>query len=60
MLKLLEDENFQSLIMDGFIKKGILTTALEHNLASEAVLDALKARQELHRYILDIINQSDD
>lgn len=60
MLGLLENKEFQELIMDKFIKEGIVTTALSNNLRSDHVLDELVARQILNDYIFGIINSSTD
>ena len=59
MIDLTENPDFMELIIDGFIKEGVLEHALQHNLGSEAVVDQLKARQILHEYIYGIITQGD-
>lgn len=59
MIKLTETPEFVELIIDGFIKDGVLEYSLSHNISSEAVQDQLKARQILHEYIYGIITQGD-
>ncbi len=56
MIKLLENELFQKLIMERFIKQGIVTTVLDNSIDSRAVQDQLTARQVLHEYIFGTIN----
>jgi len=55
MVKLLDNELFQELILDKFIKGGILDQTLNQSLNSDATLDELKARQILHKYIFNAI-----
>ena len=59
MIKLTESPEFVELILNGFIHNGIIEHSLNHNLASEAVLDQLKARQILHEYIYGIITHGE-
>ena len=60
MMKLLENDLFQELIIDDFIKGGILENALTQSLNSEFTLDELKARQILHKYLFGIIESHND
>ncbi len=55
MLKLIESETFQELIMDGFIKNGILEQGLQQSLDNDKTIDEIKARQILNQYIFAII-----
>ena len=57
--KLLNNEEFIDVILESFIKEGVLTNALHDNLSSEHVLDQLKARQILHSFLFDIIGQGE-
>jgi hypothetical protein len=59
MVKLLEDENFNKLIIEGFIKDGIYSNSINGDIDNPKVVDELKARQILHRYIFDIINYAE-
>jgi len=59
MIDLTENPDFVELIIDGFIKDGVLENTLRRNLAAEVTIDQLKARQILHEYIYDIITQGD-
>ena len=58
MLKLMEDELFQELILEDFIKAGIIDQTLHMGLNSDNTIDQLKARQILHAYLFDIIQLS--
>ena len=55
MLKLLEDPNFQEVIMDDFMTAGAVDQALKQNLDNSKTIDELKARQILHNHIFGII-----
>ena len=55
MVKLLDNELFQELILENFIKGGILENGLNQSLDSNNTIDELKARQILHRYIFNAI-----
>jgi hypothetical protein len=55
MTKLLSNELFQKLIIENFIKEGILSNALNQNLDNDRTLDELKARRILHEYIFNAI-----
>ena len=55
MSQLLENELFQELIIDDFIKGGILDNGLNQSLDSSYTIDELKARQILHKYIFNAI-----
>jgi len=60
MIDLTENPDFVELIIDGFIKDGVLEQALQHNLGADVTIDQLKARQILHEYIYGIITQGDE
>ena len=55
MARLLTNDLFVELIIEDFIKSGIVEQALTQNLSSEATTDELKARQILHNYIFNSI-----
>jgi len=57
MIDLTENPDFVELIIDGFIKDGVLEHALQHSLSADVTIDQLKARQILHEYIYGIITQ---
>jgi len=56
MVKLLESDDFQELIVNGFIRSGIQEQTLSQNLDNSKTIDELKARQILHNYIFGIIS----
>ena len=58
MLKLMESDLFQELIINDFIKEGILEQTLHMGLNSDNTIDQLKARQILHEYLFGIIQLS--
>jgi hypothetical protein len=53
--KLLENEIFSEIIIEDFIKGGILENGINQSLDSQATIDQMKARQILHKYLFDII-----
>ena len=55
MIKLLENEYFKELILEGFITNGCIEQTLHMSLDNSKTLDELKARQILHGYIFGII-----
>jgi hypothetical protein len=55
MAKLLENELFVELIIDDYIKGGILSNTLDQSLDNMATVDELKARQNLHKHIFSVI-----
>jgi hypothetical protein len=55
MTKLLDNELFQKLIIENFIKEGVLGNGLNQNLDNSKTVDELKARQILHKYIFNAI-----
>jgi hypothetical protein len=59
MTRLYDNKDFQMLILDDFINQGILTTALNENIDSTAVLDQLKARKILFEYCYGIIDEAE-
>lgn len=59
ILRLLENKDFQDVILDGFIKEGVLTIALNENVRSEAVSEAIMARNILHNWIFAIIGNGE-
>lgn len=58
-IRLLENEDFQEVVLNGFVKEGILEYSLQHNTRSEAILDELIARRILHEYFFGIIQSGD-
>jgi hypothetical protein len=59
MAKLLDDELFNELIIEDFIKSGIYENAIYGNIDSPNTQDQLKARQILHKYIFDVITYAE-
>ncbi len=59
MLKLLEDDLFQELIVQDFIKGGVQEQSLLQNLDNAKTIDELKARQILHNHIFGIITSGE-
>jgi uncharacterized membrane-anchored protein YjiN (DUF445 family) len=57
--KLLNNEIFNEIIIDDFIKSGILDNAINNSIDSVNTQDQLKARQILHRYLFDIISYAE-
>jgi len=55
MVKLLENEDFQELIINDFINNGSINNVIEQNLDNSKTIDELKARQILHKYLFAII-----
>ena len=55
MTRLLDNEDFQELILEDFIKGGILDQSINQSLDSTYTIDELKARQILHKYIFNVI-----
>ena len=58
MTRLLENELFDELIIQQFIKEGMLNYTINHNLDSVHTTDQLKARQILHEHIFGIISST--
>ena len=57
--RLMDNKDFQELILEDFIKAGVLTYTLQHNTRSEPILDELIARRILHEYFFDIITNGE-
>ncbi len=57
--KLLNNDEFIDIILEGFVKQGVIEHSLHHNLSADAVIEQLKARQILHSYLFDIISQAE-
>ena len=60
MVKLLENELFQELILNDFIKVGSVEQVLNNSLDSSYTIDELKARQILHKFIFNAIITTDN
>lgn len=58
-IKLLENEIFNEIIIEDFIKGGIIEQSLVHSLDNEKTIDELKARQILHKYIFGLISYAE-
>jgi len=58
MIKLMENDLFQELIVDDFIKLGVQEQSLKQSLDSSKTVDELKARQILHKFLFDIMTVS--
>ncbi len=59
MAKLLDNDDFNELIVQDFIKSGIFDNAINNNIDSSHTQDELKARQILHRYMFDLITYAE-
>jgi hypothetical protein len=59
MNRLLENSDFSDVILKMFLSEDIIGTVMSQNLNSEATIDALKARQELSKFISDIITEGE-
>jgi hypothetical protein len=59
MTRLYDNKDFQELVLNDFINQGIVDITLQENIASEAVLDQLKARKILYKYFYDIIDEAE-
>ena len=57
--KLLENEIFNEIIIEDFIKGGIYDNAINNNIDSPNTVDQLKARQILHKYLFDVITYAE-
>jgi len=55
MVKLIENDLFQELILKDFIEKGIIEISVNSNLDNTHTVDELKARQILHKYLFQTI-----
>ncbi len=60
MAKLLENEDFNEIIIEDFIKGGVLDFGINHSLDSNYTIDEIKARQILHKYLFDIITYAEN
>ena len=54
-LRLLENKDFQELVLHDFIRDGMLSNTLQDNVRSEGVQDELIARRILHEWFYGII-----
>jgi hypothetical protein len=59
MTRLYDNKDFQELVLNDFINQGIVDITLQENIASDVVLDQLKARKILHKYFYDIIDEAE-
>ncbi len=59
MLKLLDNDLFKELIMEGYIKAGTYENSIHGNLDNDKTIDELKSRQSLHKFIFDIMTQGE-
>lgn len=60
MLKLTENPDFVELILDNFIRDGVLDLTLNNNIETDSIRYELHARRILHEYIMNIIMHSDN
>ena len=60
IIKLLENDLFQELIIEDYVKGGIAENVLTQSLNADNTIDELKARQILHRYLFGIIERNND
>ena len=54
----MENDLFQELIVEDFIKLGVYEQTLKHSLDNSKTVDELKARQILHKFLFDIMTVS--
>jgi len=59
MDRLMNNQDFIDIILTRFLKEDIVKVTLEQNLSSEATINALRARQELNKFISDIITEGE-
>ena len=59
-LRLMDNQDFNTLILSEFIRDGILTNSLQDNVRSEPVLDEIIARRILHEYFYGIITTGEN
>ena len=58
--RLLENEDFMEIVMNDYVKDGILRHGIDGNLDNASTVDELKARQIFHKYIFDIITYAEN
>ena len=58
--RLLDNKDFQDVILNEFIKLGVLEHSLQHNIRSEVVLDEVIARRILHEWFFGIITTGEN
>jgi hypothetical protein len=54
----MHNQDFEDIIIDLFIRRGIEAYVLEDNVDNETVRDQLKARRILYRFLYDIIDSA--
>ena len=59
-VRLLDNKDFQEVILNEFIKVGVLEHSLQHNIRSEVVLDEVIARRILHEWFFGIITTGEN
>ena len=59
-LRLMDNEDFNAIILTQFIRDGILANSLQDNVRSDAVLDEIVARRILHEYFYGIITSGEN
>jgi len=59
MIKLLDNDLFKELIMEGYIKAGTYENSIHGNLDNPNTIDELKGRQGLHKFIFAIMTQGE-
>jgi len=60
MSKLLDNKDFNELIIEDFIKGGVLDMGINHSLDSSYTIDEIKARQILHKHIFDVLTYAEN
>jgi len=58
ILKLLENEDFKEVIIDKYLGSDIKDIVFNEDLDNKAVIDKLKARQNLRAYFDELINSA--
>ena len=49
--RLLNNEDFQDIVLNGYIKDGLINLSLNENVDNQSVRDELKARRILNDYL---------
>jgi len=57
--RLYGNKDFQELILEEFVDKGIHNLVMTENVDSEGIRDLLKARKILHDWLYDIIQEAE-
>jgi len=58
-IRLLDNKDFQEVVLNDFIKAGVLEHSLQHNIRSEVILDEVIARRIFHDWYFGIIQSGE-